>query len=123
MGNKRDHVMLVNKAGYWLKSPIAVDEWGFMFNRSETLGKRFPAAWKIISSRPTDQVELDDGLWTWSSVYPLKVEGNRDIKDIPQWLIISHLPATQLALIRDNVRKPITTVSLIVLTIIGLLAA
>jgi PAS domain S-box-containing protein len=123
MGNKRDHVMLVNKAGYWLRSPIAVDEWGFMFNRSETLGKRFPAAWKIISSRPTDQVELDDGLWTWSSIYPLKIENNRDIKDIPEWLIISHLPANQLALIRANVWKPITTVSLIVIAVIGFLAA
>ena len=123
MSNKRDHVMLVNKAGYWLRSPITADEWGFMFHRSETLGKRFPAAWKIISSRPTDQVELDDGLWTWSSVYPLKVEDNSDIKDMPRWLIISHLPANQLTLIRDNVWKPITTVSLIVIAIIAFLAA
>jgi PAS domain S-box-containing protein len=123
MGNKRDHVMLVNKEGYWLKGPNPADEWGFMFNRSETMGQRFPAAWKIISSRPTDQVELDDGLWTWSNVYPLRIEDNRDIKDIPQWLIISHLPANQLALIRDNVWKPITTVSLTVLAVIGFLTA
>jgi PAS domain S-box-containing protein len=123
MGNKRDHVMLVNKNGYWLKSPNPADEWGFMFNRSETMAQRYPAAWKIISSRPTDQVELDDGLWTWSSVYPLKIDDNRDIKDIPQWLIISHLPENQLALIRNNVWNPITAVSLTVTAVIGFLTA
>ncbi|MGA7179663.1 MAG: PAS domain S-box protein [Thiobacillaceae bacterium] len=123
MGNKRDHVMLVNKEGYWLKSPNPADEWGFMFNRAETLGKRFPAIWKIISSRPADQVELDDGLWTWSSFYPLKFEDNRDINDIPQWLIVSHLPANQLALIRGNVWQPITVVSLTVIATLCFLTA
>lgn len=123
MGNKRDHAMLLNKEGYWLSAPKAEDEWGFMFNRYITLGQRYPDAWKIISSRPTDQVELADGLWTWSSIYPLKVADDSRIKDIPEWLVVSHLPASQLAMIRSNVWKPVITVSSIVIAVFGILSA
>ncbi len=123
IGNKRDHVMLLNKQGFWLSSPLAADEWGFMFNRYITLGQRYPDAWKIISSRSADQVELADGLWTWSSIYPLKVADDSRIKDIPEWLVVSHLPASQLAMIRSNVWKPVITVSSIVIAVFGILSA
>jgi len=123
MGNKRDHAMLLNREGYWLRAPNAEDEWGFMFNRFITLGQRYPEAWKIISSRPADQVELDDGLWTWSSIYPLKVEDDSKIKDIPEWLVVSHLPAGQLEMTRHNVWKPVLVVTLIVITVFGFLSA
>jgi PAS domain S-box-containing protein len=122
-GNKRDHVMLLNSEGYWLRSVNSADEWGFMFKRTETLGKRSPTAWKIISTRPSDQVELKDGLWTWSTVYPLKLEDNQDIAHIPHWLIISHLPANQLALIRQTGWTTVSVVTLIVLAIFGSLTA
>ncbi len=123
MGNKRDHVMLLNKEGYWLRAINKEDEWGFMFNRYVTLGQRYPEAWKIISSRTADQVELADGLWTWSSIYPLKVADASRIKDIPEWLVVSHLPASQLAMIRSNVWKPVITVSSIVIAVFGILSA
>lgn len=123
IGNKRDHVMLLNKQGYWLSSPISAEEWGFMFNRAATLEQQHPEAWKFISTRPADQVELDDGLWTWSSVYPLKVEDESQIKDIPEWHIVSHLPASQMAMTRSQVWKPIQIVSLIVTAFFALLSA
>ncbi|HYP67026.1 MAG TPA: PAS domain S-box protein [Thiobacillaceae bacterium] len=122
-GNKRDHVMLLNSEGYWLRSVNSADEWGFMFKRTETLGRRSPAAWKIISTRPSDQVELKDGLWTWSTVYPLKLEDNQDIAHAPHWLIISHLPANQLALIRQAGWTTVSVVALIVFAIFGALTA
>jgi PAS domain S-box-containing protein len=123
MGNKRDHAMLLNKEGYWLRSPITADEWGFMFGRPVTLGKRYPDAWKVISSRPADQVELGDGLWTWSTVYPVKLGADSDMRDIPEWLIVSHLPPGELATIRNNVWKPVMVVALIVITVFGFLTA
>lgn len=123
MGNKRDHAMLLDKEGYWLRSPITADEWGFMFGRPVTLGQRYPDAWKIISSRPADQVELADGLWTWSTVYPLKLAADGDIQDIPEWLIVSHLPPGELATIRNSVWKPVIAVTLIVITVFGFLTA
>ncbi len=67
-----DHVMLLNHAGYWLKSPVAEDEWGFMFKRPElSLAVRSPQAWQHVRAADSGQVRLADGLWTWQSVYPL----------------------------------------------------
>ncbi len=93
VAENRDHVMLVNPEGYWLRSTNTKDEWGFMFQRRETLGSRYPEAWKAISRTPNGQVELSDGLWTWSTVSPLKVEDSTGIADVPYWLAISHLPS------------------------------
>jgi PAS domain S-box-containing protein len=122
MGNKRDHVMLVSPEGYWLVSPDSKDEWGFMFQRKETLGTRSPEAWKAISRNPNGQVELEDGLWTWSTVYPLKVEESRDIEDVPYWLVISHLPDNQLVLVRERAWQTVGVMTLILLAVFGLLA-
>ncbi|TXT39991.1 MAG: multi-sensor hybrid histidine kinase, partial [Comamonadaceae bacterium] len=67
--------MVLNTAGYWLKSPDAADEWGFMFKRPElSMATRSPAAWKVLASSDSGQVTLDDGLWTWETVYPLLAE-------------------------------------------------
>jgi len=122
-GDSRDHVMLVNNAGFWLKSPNPDDEWGFMFKRTETLGTRSPEAWKAISSLPSSQAELTDGLWTWSTAYPLKVEDSRDVTDIPYWYVISHLSASQMNPIRAEAWKMIAPPALILLLAFGALAA
>ncbi len=102
VGNKRDHVMLVNQHGYWLKSNHPSDDWGFMFKREENLASRYPEAWREITALPASQVKLADGLWTWSTAYPLKVNAGGDISNIPAWLVISHLPEARLAWIHDG---------------------
>jgi signal transduction histidine kinase len=67
-----DHIMVVNGEGYWLKSPQPQDEWGFMFKRAElSLASRSPAAWQRIRAEDRGQQRLDDGLWTWQTIYPL----------------------------------------------------
>lgn len=76
--------MLVNKAGYWLRSPVAADEWGFMLKRPDlSMPVRSPAAWKIMSSSDRGQVTLEDGLWTWETVYPL-LDGQRSSPGTPE---------------------------------------
>ena len=119
----RDHAMLVNSEGYWLRSPNAEDEWGFMLGRSETLGSRYPAAWKAISAIPSGQVELEDGMWTWSTVYPLKVEGRWDVADTPYWLVISHLPDNRLAMIGSQAWSTVGSAAVILLLLFGAVAA
>ncbi|HEX5338273.1 MAG TPA: cache domain-containing protein, partial [Gallionella sp.] len=52
----RSQNMLLNSDGYWLRSPDSADEWGFMFERKETLASRNPAAWKAITAIPSGQV-------------------------------------------------------------------
>ena len=65
--------MLLNTEGYWLRSPVAADEWGFMFKRPElSLAARSPTAWAAMRRADQGQTELPDGLWTWQTIYPLQ---------------------------------------------------
>lgn len=121
--DSRDHAMLLNSAGYWLVSPNREDAWGFMFQRKNTLASVQPDAWNSISRIPSGQVENASGLWTWSTVYPLKVSDNRAIAEIPHWLVVSHLPASRLAMIRHDAWTAVGINTLILLTLFGVLAA
>jgi PAS domain S-box-containing protein len=119
----RDHAMLLNSAGYWLKSPDSEGEFGFMFGREDTLAKRNPAAWQALSAMPSSQVELADGLWTWSTVYPLKVDDSRAATQIPTWLVAAHLSADQLALARRAAWRTVGIYMIALLVLYGGLAA
>jgi PAS domain S-box-containing protein len=122
-GESRDHAMLVNRDGYWLSSPDPEDAWGFMFHRKETMATHYPDAWKTVTATPSGQVDAGDGLWTWSTAYPLKVEDSQNIQGIPEWLVISHFPANQLDLIRNGTWGSIAVFTLLLLAVSGALAA
>src|SRR3990167_3040169 len=92
------HTMLLNGEGYWLKSPKPEDEWGFMFQRSETLATRYPQAWQRIAATDRGQFEDAAGLWSFRTSYPLKsvthhLAGERTY----HWKVVALLPAEQLA--------------------------
>lgn len=119
----RDHAMLLNSDGYWLRSMSGQDEWGFMFNSKKTLASSHPAAWKAITEIPSGQVEQDDGMWTWSTVYPLKVEPGAEVPSIPSWLVVSRVSNHQLALIHESAWRMAGTIALVLAIVFGLLAA
>jgi len=123
MTEVRDHAMLLNSDGYWLKHPDAAREWGFMFQRKDTLGMHHPEAWKSVSRIPAGQEELADGLWTWSTVYPLKVGEGRDTSAIPTWLVVAHLPSEQLAPLRQDAWRTVGLYMLVLLALYGVIAA
>ena len=68
-----DSFMLLNTEGYWLKGESAEDEWGFMYEdrKDLTLAKRHPEAWKEISTQDEGQFVSDQGLYTFTTVWPL----------------------------------------------------
>ncbi len=68
-GNK--HAMLLNHDGYWLSSPDASQEWGFMLGREERFGSLYPAEWKNISGQESGSLLSEKGLFTFTTVYPL----------------------------------------------------
>ncbi|KAF3885246.1 MULTISPECIES: ATP-binding protein [Nostocales] len=65
--------MLLNADGYWLKGATKSDEWGFMFldRQNHTFGKVFPEVWKQVSQRESGQLQTSEGLFTYTTVYPL----------------------------------------------------
>ncbi|MFN6481342.1 MULTISPECIES: ATP-binding protein [unclassified Nostoc] len=70
--------MLLNADGYWLKGGKPEDEWGFMFpdRKNRTFGKTFPQAWQQISQQESGQFQTAEGMFTFTTVYPL-VEGQK----------------------------------------------
>lgn len=119
----RDHAMLLNSEGYWLVNPDSKAEWGFMLGRKDTLGARNPAAWKAILAIPSGQEELADGLWTWSTVYPLKVDDSRAAKGVPSWYVVSRMPVEQLTPLRQNAWRTVGIYMFALLALYGLIAA
>ncbi len=104
--------MLVNSDGYWLCSPKHTDAWGFMIaeRKQRKFSLDFPAAWKTISAADGGQINNENGLFTFRTIYPLKEDfssssgsGAADgssAKSVKRqgyyWKIISHIPAQRL---------------------------
>jgi len=103
--NIADHVELLNDQGFWLSSPNTDDEWGFMFKRTETFGKRYPQAWQQITSGKQGQFQTARGLFTFATIHPVAIaqaaahathmgeqsEGGR------YWKIVSKVSARELS--------------------------
>ncbi|MCX7704753.1 MAG: sensor domain-containing diguanylate cyclase [bacterium] len=64
---------IVNKDGYWIKGPKPEDEFGFLYpSRSDKrLANVFPEAWEKITKDQTGQIFTANGLFTFTSFYPI----------------------------------------------------
>ena len=129
-----DHVMLVNRDGYWLKSPKADEEWGFMLKRPDlTLAARAPTAWPSIRSADAGQAMLTDGLWTWRSVHPL-LPGQKSSAGAPDafvpsrgeveareyvWKSVAHLSSDALSAFQQAIWLRLAGVAGILLGLLG----
>ena len=71
--NSLGFYMLLNSDGYWIIGRDSKDEWGFMYEDREnrTMGSTFPAAWQKISSSKSGQFYSKEGLFTFTTFYPL----------------------------------------------------
>jgi len=129
-----DHAMMVNSEGYWLRSPKAGDEWGFMFNRPDlSLAAQAPAAWEEIRSADSGQEIFADGLWTWESVYPLAVGQKSStgaagafapsLGEVTAkryvWKSVAHLPDSTLSAIRRAIWLKLATAAALLLALFG----
>ncbi len=102
-----DHIELLNSDGYWLSSPRHENEWGFMLDSNIRLQNDNPLAWREISGTESGQFETSEGLFTYTTVYPLKAALSAlpesteavsyDQQQFPQWKIVSHIPHQQIA--------------------------
>lgn len=128
-----DHSMVVNSEGYWLKSPNPSDEWGFMFKRPElSMASRAPEVWERIRSTDRGQLELDDGMWTWETIFPLLANQKTSSADalVPgrkemayrqyRWKSVAHLSADTLNTIRHTIRLRTGLIAGLLLCLVGL---
>ncbi|MEN8136724.1 MAG: PAS domain-containing protein [Thermodesulfobacteriota bacterium] len=68
-------IMLANAQGHWLKGLRPDDEWGFMSRESvgKNMHNRFPDAWQQIKDDHAGQFYTENGLFTYSTIKPLRV--------------------------------------------------
>ncbi|MEN8213217.1 MAG: PAS domain S-box protein [Pseudomonadota bacterium] len=101
-----DHLELVNSDGYWLSSPEPGNQWGFMLNRDTRFQNSYPDAWRRISRSENGQFEAPQGVFTYTTAYPLGIALGTSLtagkakeaspkSDMP-WKIISHIPADRI---------------------------
>jgi signal transduction histidine kinase len=66
-------LVLLNPEGFWLKGLRPEDEWGFMYEDGKDLrfGSVFPKAWEAISGTDPGQIRNGEGMFTFTTVYPL----------------------------------------------------
>ncbi|MBW7988755.1 MAG: PAS domain-containing protein [Planctomycetes bacterium] len=71
--NSLGQCFLVNREGFWLKGPSGEVEWGFMqgHDKEQTVANTFPDAWRRISKEESGQFYTANGLFTFTTVYPL----------------------------------------------------
>jgi len=69
----RGRTMLLDCQGYWLLAKNHEDEWGFMFQEraARTFPNRHPEAWEIINTQHSGQVRTKEGLFTFTTVFPV----------------------------------------------------
>jgi len=67
------HVALLNSQGYWLRSHHREREWGFMLDTSLAYYKVHPDEWQEFVANRKGQFINERGLFTYSSLYPLKL--------------------------------------------------
>jgi diguanylate cyclase (GGDEF)-like protein/PAS domain S-box-containing protein len=66
--------MLLNREGYWLSSPRAEDEWGFMPGRqARSFGQEHPEIWRTVSNSESGALRQDGGVFVYGTVYPLRI--------------------------------------------------
>ncbi len=68
--NIANHIMLVNKSGYWLIHPQSKNEWGFMFSNPQTFASEHPELWQTIdANQRITQQYIEQSLLTYATIF------------------------------------------------------
>jgi diguanylate cyclase (GGDEF)-like protein len=115
--NAYGNAMLTNKKGYWLKSNLKEDEWGFMLPErdSRTFSNDYPNEWIRMSANDSGQFITENGVFTYTTIYPLRAglisssgttgllsKNNSEIVSGNEyyWKYIQHIPKEKLSVIK-----------------------
>jgi signal transduction histidine kinase len=112
-------LILVNKEGYFLKAPSPELAWGFMYpdKDQEVFDTYYANTWASISQKDDAQIKTDQGLFTYTTIYPLlEVDKANVIKQTPtkvlpmesfamyHWKLISFVPQSAINKVKNQRR-------------------
>ena len=66
---------MLNADGFWLSSDSSANEWAFMYpdRKQITFGHSFPDAWKTIQATRSGQIENENGVFTFQTIFPMRI--------------------------------------------------
>lgn len=134
-----ENPMLLNSEGYWLKGSSAAEpEWDFMFNRTESLGTHYRDVWYQVRTTGRGRVLADSGLWTWRTVYPLRVGQFSSSGPTPSfvanagesrvsheryvWKVVSRVMPEKLEALRAQATARLSVIAVVVMVILALIS-
>lgn len=105
-----DRNFIINEEGHWLYSSNSKKQWGFMFGRDQTFATEHPESWQILSTSDSGQFQTDNGLFSFSTVYPNQhlgvdteaAQGNARASDYSFWKVGRFVPASELSLFSSS---------------------
>jgi len=134
--NISNHVMLLNSDGYWLSSPWADDEWGFMYGNDRTFAEAYPNSWQRVQAGDSGQFYDDEGMFSFTTVYPLLYATGRPWPSGQSgslaadrgyyWKVVSHVSSQSLVAATGKFfsrQSPLYAAMLVLLAISSLLIA
>ncbi|MBF0153231.1 MAG: response regulator [Magnetococcales bacterium] len=86
-------VYLIDQEGYYLLSPHAEDDWGFMFHKSVTFSTHFPRVWKYLKSQSMGLFSTDQGQFFFQSLTSSLRDDLKPkfAKNAQEWKIVVHV--------------------------------
>jgi len=97
---KRDHSMLLNSEGYWLKNQDKSKEWAFMYKDRKHLSFRTeqPSAWALVQASQNGQFVSELGLITFATIHVAPDSGNIPLfANTRQWKLICLVTSAEMA--------------------------
>lgn len=79
MPPQREAIWL-NAQGDWLTGPDPSRDWGFMFGHPGAFAQAQPSLWAQMRRQPQGQLLQADGLWTYTTLRPLKMPPRRGLR-------------------------------------------
>ncbi len=128
--------MLLNADGFWLLSDNPVNQWGFMFGNDRTFKKACPQEWAAIDSSISGQFSNNRGLFTYTTIYPLRevvdphtasfdtiLSPQRQLAlDTYTWKAISFVSASIIASRMERERLTLINVYIVLLIILAIIS-
>ncbi|MBC8320808.1 MAG: diguanylate cyclase [Bacteroidetes bacterium] len=128
--------ILLNNEGYYLKGMVKESEWGFMIQDrgDHNFYNDFSELRDVINNNFSGQIITEDGLFTYSTVYPL-AEGLKSSSGTPTafgnsvkslnatdyfWKIISYIPRENILRRIDLLKDSLIIVNIVFIFIIGI---
>ncbi len=129
-----DHVLMLNRDGYFLKGLSQEDEWGFMYPKRKhlTFEMMFPGVWQELKDNKSGAIVNQHGMFTFDTVFPMEASSisstgatgayEQSIKSVDHseyhWKLVHFIGKADFNASMEGIRKDLILLDLMICLII-----